>query len=231
MSVTPCVGFPLVPAGDFSLLSRPGDASWRDDCRLHQAGLKDIAIIKVAGNIPPKEPRWLWGTGEGFLENWTRFVDDRPAELQRQGRRYSVEGFVWYQGIDDGLKPGRRRLRSRRRIPMRPGSMWMIRRTCASTISPLRGMPTWVWLDVCKLRTEADPGLQAGTCLASSSCPCPHLQTCLCLCLCLPPYLCRSSSGRVDPEPGGGEWMEKRDGRQRQRTGKFQGEGRGKDKE
>ena len=42
--------------------------------RLYQAGLRDIAIIKVTGNIPLQEPRWLWGAGEAFFENWTGFV-------------------------------------------------------------------------------------------------------------------------------------------------------------
>ncbi len=77
--------------------------------RLYAADVRDIAIIKVAGNIPLQEPRWLWGSGETFFENWTGFVDDRLAELQRQGHGYTVAGFVWHQGIDDGLNPARAR--------------------------------------------------------------------------------------------------------------------------
>ncbi len=77
--------------------------------RLYQAGLKDIAIIKVAGNIPLQEPSWLWGAGEAFFENWTGFVDDRLAELRHKGHNYTVAGFVGHQGIDDGLHPARAR--------------------------------------------------------------------------------------------------------------------------
>ena len=29
-------------------------------------------------------------------------MDDRLAELRRQGHSYTVAGFVWHQGIDDG---------------------------------------------------------------------------------------------------------------------------------
>ncbi len=77
--------------------------------RLHEVGVRDIAIIKVAGNVPLKEPRWLWSPGERFFQDWTRFVDERLAELERQGHGYTVAGFVWHQGIDDGLNPARAR--------------------------------------------------------------------------------------------------------------------------
>jgi len=77
--------------------------------RLHEAGVSDIAIIKVAGNIPLKEPGWLWSPGKSFFQDWTRFVDDRLAEIRRPGHRYTVAGFVWHQGIDDGLNPPRAR--------------------------------------------------------------------------------------------------------------------------
>ena len=100
--------------------------------RLHEAGVRDIAIIKVAGNIPLKEPQWLWSPGERFFQDWTRFVDERLAELERQGHGYTVAGFVWHQGIDDALNPVRARtyeenlrkliaaLRQRYRCPRAP---------------------------------------------------------------------------------------------------------------
>ena len=36
-------------------------------------------------------------------------MDDRLAEIRRPGHRYTVAGFVWHQGIDDGLNPPRAR--------------------------------------------------------------------------------------------------------------------------
>jgi hypothetical protein len=74
---------------------------------LYDAGIRGIAIIKVSANIAPAEERWLWGKGGSFYQAWTGFVDERLAELRARGRRHTVAGLVWHQGIDDALNPRR----------------------------------------------------------------------------------------------------------------------------
>jgi hypothetical protein len=72
--------------------------------QLHDAGWRNVAIIKVYGNFSGDADRWPWGRGGPLYEGWTRFVDARLAELQARGYRYRVRGFVWHQGIDDALQ-------------------------------------------------------------------------------------------------------------------------------
>jgi len=74
---------------------------------LCQAGIRNLAIIKVSANIPPTEDVWLWARGEAFHEAWMKFVDDRIVDLVAEGRGCHVCGFVWHQGIDDALNPKR----------------------------------------------------------------------------------------------------------------------------
>ena len=72
---------------------------------LHEAGWQNVAIVKVYGNFSRDVDRWPWGPPDGALyEGWTTFVDARLGELQAQGYRYRVRGFVWHQGIDDALQ-------------------------------------------------------------------------------------------------------------------------------
>lgn len=78
---------------------------------LHEAGIRNIAIIKVAANIPydsPGRETWPWGKGEktdapDYYDRWREFVSKRLAELERDGCRGKIGGFVWHQGIDDAI--------------------------------------------------------------------------------------------------------------------------------
>lgn len=70
---------------------------------LHQAGWKNVAIVKVYANFGRNQKIWPWGAGGHLFEAWTEFVDDRLAELRKQGRPLAVRGFVWHQGIDDAI--------------------------------------------------------------------------------------------------------------------------------
>lgn len=71
--------------------------------RLHEQDVRNVAIIKVFGNFQRDVQRWPWAEGEPLFERWTAFVDRRLAELEKQGLKYSVRGFVWHQGIDDAI--------------------------------------------------------------------------------------------------------------------------------
>lgn len=71
--------------------------------RLHEAGWRNVAIIKVYANFARGVGRWPWRLDEPLGRAWTKFVDDRLAELTAQGHRYRVRGFVWHQGIDDAI--------------------------------------------------------------------------------------------------------------------------------
>lgn len=70
---------------------------------LHRAGWRNVAIIKVSGNFTRDVERWPWEPDGVLYEAWTRFAGARLAELQAQGYRYRVRGFVWHQGIDDAI--------------------------------------------------------------------------------------------------------------------------------
>lgn len=70
---------------------------------LYRAGWRNVAIIKVFGNFSRDAARWPWGPDGALYERWTRFADARLADLQTQGYRYRVTGFVWHQGIDDAI--------------------------------------------------------------------------------------------------------------------------------
>lgn len=72
---------------------------------LYAAGWRDMAIIKVATNIPVSENKWLWSKGESFYTQWGDFIADRVTELEANGDRVIVRGFIWDEGIDDGMNP------------------------------------------------------------------------------------------------------------------------------
>jgi hypothetical protein len=71
---------------------------------LYGAGWRSIAIIKVSGNFARDADRWPWGPERALYAHWTKFVDARLVDLQKQGYRYRVAGFVWHQGIDDAIQ-------------------------------------------------------------------------------------------------------------------------------
>ncbi len=70
---------------------------------LFAEGWKHLAIIKVSGNFRRDAADWPWGEGNTFFKMWTQFVDDRVAELKKEGYSVHVAGFVWHQGIDDAI--------------------------------------------------------------------------------------------------------------------------------
>ena len=78
---------------------------------LDAAGVDNIAIIKVAANIPYNPPAgdlWPWskgakGNSPDFYGEWNRFLRDRLEELAARGYKSEVAGFAWHQGIDDGI--------------------------------------------------------------------------------------------------------------------------------
>ncbi|HVU90568.1 MAG TPA: sialate O-acetylesterase [Pirellulales bacterium] len=78
---------------------------------LYANGLRDIAIIKVANNIPvpPKGPQWPWTNKDAttaspdYYGRWAKFVNRRLAELTAKGKKWQIAGFVWDEGIDDAL--------------------------------------------------------------------------------------------------------------------------------
>jgi len=70
---------------------------------LYRAGWRNIAIIKVFGNFARDADRWPWGPDGALYARWTKFADARLVDLQTQGYRYRVAGFVWHQGIDDAI--------------------------------------------------------------------------------------------------------------------------------
>lgn len=72
---------------------------------LYAAGVEGVAIIKVYANYARLEGnRSPWVKPNSYWHDWTVFVDGRLEELKRlKGRGWTVEGFVWHQGIDDGI--------------------------------------------------------------------------------------------------------------------------------
>ncbi len=61
----------------------------------------NIAIIKYADNYPGLEAgRSAWVKPGSRWVAWTGFVDKQLAAL---GKPYVIAGFVWHQGIDDGI--------------------------------------------------------------------------------------------------------------------------------
>ena len=71
--------------------------------RLHEAGVRPIAIIKMWANFKREAPAWPWREGGELFMPWMAFVDERLAELRERGFEPQVRGFVWHQGIDDAL--------------------------------------------------------------------------------------------------------------------------------
>jgi glycerophosphoryl diester phosphodiesterase len=70
---------------------------------LHEAGWRNVAIIKVFANFGGDAQVWPWGEAGYLFKAWTTFVDDRVGELREQGHAVRVRGFVWHQGIDDAI--------------------------------------------------------------------------------------------------------------------------------
>ena len=78
---------------------------------LYEEGIRDIAIIKVAANIPYESPgreTWPWGKGEknnarDYYGRWREFVSKCLAQLEQDGYCCKIGGFVWHQGIDDAI--------------------------------------------------------------------------------------------------------------------------------
>lgn len=71
--------------------------------RLAESGARNIAIIAAWGNFAPGTQAWPWSEGGSLHTAWLAFVDDRLAELRGKGYEIHLRGFVWHQGIDDGL--------------------------------------------------------------------------------------------------------------------------------
>ena len=70
---------------------------------LHAAGWRNVFIIKVHANFGREVPSWPWAERGKLFNPWTKFVDERLAELKAQGHSYRVRGFLWHQGIDDAI--------------------------------------------------------------------------------------------------------------------------------
>src|SRR5688572_19042247 len=71
--------------------------------RLHEAGIRPIAIVKVWANFKRDATAWPWREGGELFVPWMAFVDERLAELRERGFEPRVRGFVWHQGIDDAI--------------------------------------------------------------------------------------------------------------------------------
>jgi hypothetical protein len=71
--------------------------------RLDEGGVTNIAIIAVWANFPKTAQQWPWAEGGDINKAWLSFVDERLAELRAKGFEPHVRGFVWHQGIDDGI--------------------------------------------------------------------------------------------------------------------------------
>jgi hypothetical protein len=71
---------------------------------LYAAGIKDVAIIAVSGNFQKLENgRSPWVKPNSIYVQWRKFIAHRMAELKQKKFSWSVEGFIWQQGIDDSL--------------------------------------------------------------------------------------------------------------------------------
>ena len=71
---------------------------------LYAAGIRNIAIIKVANNFKDYEDGVSpWVKPHSFYTGWQAFVTRRLGELRVKGHRPAVAGFGWFQGIDDGI--------------------------------------------------------------------------------------------------------------------------------
>ena len=67
-------------------------------------GWRGVAIIKAAANFQQLENgRSPWVRPNAHWTQWTAFVHARLAELRQVDGEVRVGGFVWHQGIDDGL--------------------------------------------------------------------------------------------------------------------------------
>lgn len=72
---------------------------------LDAAGYRHIAIIKVAANFKEYEGgKSPWIAPNAFWTPWRAFVMQRLDELTAMGHPYTIKGFFWHQGIDDGIQ-------------------------------------------------------------------------------------------------------------------------------
>jgi hypothetical protein len=71
--------------------------------RLHEAGVRPVAIVKMWANFKRDATAWPWREGGELFNPWMAFVDERLAELRERGFEPRVRGFVWHQGIDDAI--------------------------------------------------------------------------------------------------------------------------------
>jgi len=71
--------------------------------RLDEAGVTNIALVKVWANFPKTAQTWPWAEGGDLNTTWLSFVDARLEELRAQGFEPRIKGFVWHQGIDDAI--------------------------------------------------------------------------------------------------------------------------------
>ncbi len=71
--------------------------------RLHEKGVRDIAIVASWANFGRDATEWPWRDGGELHRPWLAFVDARLAELRDRGFTPRVRGFVWHQGIDDAI--------------------------------------------------------------------------------------------------------------------------------
>ena len=71
--------------------------------RLHEGGIRNIAIVKVWANFSRDVKEWPWAENGELNQQWLSFVDKQLAELRTQGIEPRVRGFVWHQGIDDAI--------------------------------------------------------------------------------------------------------------------------------
>jgi hypothetical protein len=71
---------------------------------LAKHGWRDVAIIKAAANFQQLEnDRSPWVRPNSHWTHWTAFIHARLAELRQRDSEVHVRGFIWHQGIDDGL--------------------------------------------------------------------------------------------------------------------------------
>ena len=72
---------------------------------LHAAGIRPLALVKVWGNFAAYEQGHSpWTPGGSFWASWMDIVDCRLHELTARGIDYRIAGFLWHQGIDDGIR-------------------------------------------------------------------------------------------------------------------------------
>lgn len=71
---------------------------------LAERGWQNVVIIKVSANFQQLENgRSPWVRPNALWQKWSEFLHAQLGELREKGGDLSVRGFVWHQGIDDGL--------------------------------------------------------------------------------------------------------------------------------